>query len=177
MLCPIRVCRLSLCETGGVPVMILSAGVTQIITAAHHADGIHGVGLPPASAVVSSELQFDADGACTGVEPSNPPCSRHGKLQQLAARGLALGLSERSCVIVVGDKPVDATMITGYPELVEGVAGGPGPPTVISFGFHNHREPGDAEQLPDFLEAFVRLQTSTFIFGPFLTEHHRHLRL
>ena len=75
-------------------------------------------------------------------------------LQHLTGRGEALGLGQRSCVVVVGDKPVDAAMATGYPELVDGVAGGPGPPTVISFGFHNHRELGDAKLLPEFLAAF-----------------------
>ena len=78
-----------------------------------------------------SDKSTDArrDGACVRVEPHDPPASREGKLALLASLGEA---AERSLVLMVGDKPVDARVAKGLPPRPQGAQR-----TELSFGFFN----------------------------------------
>jgi hypothetical protein len=125
---------LELCHGLGVPVVILSAGVTQIIELAMAADGVR---LPASCTVLANSMTFDGDGdgaPCIGVTPTDPPSSRVGKLAQLSALGGTLG--SRACTLLVGDKPVDAKVAAGYPPL----QGRGGLPAVLAFGFQNSEQ-------------------------------------
>jgi hypothetical protein len=119
------VCELlTLCDAAGVLVVILSAGLEQVITAAFAHDG---VALPADCRLLTNRCVFGDGGCCVAVEPSHPPASREGKLLLL---GSLTEAAERSLVLLVGDKPVDARVAKG---LVHGTA----PRVELSFGFFN----------------------------------------
>ena len=69
------------------------------------------------------------------VEPSDPPASRVGKLALL--RSLPSDCAGRTMVLMVGDKPGDATVTCGLPPNAEAR-------TELSFGFFNERPAGDS---------------------------------
>ena len=113
---------------------------------------------------MSNELLFDGDGGgCVGVAPADhPPCSRVGKLARLASSDRAAPLLRgRDCLVLVGDKPVDARMESGLvaaraarPRGAQGAAeeeeeeeeeevGAPPPAAVVRFGYLNHRGLGE----------------------------------
>eukprot|EP00927_Polykrikos_kofoidii_P080583 TRINITY_DN7748_c0_g1_i1.p1 TRINITY_DN7748_c0_g1~~TRINITY_DN7748_c0_g1_i1.p1 ORF type:complete len:340 (+),score=53.30 TRINITY_DN7748_c0_g1_i1:99-1118(+) len=150
---------LNVCESHGIPVVVLSAGITQIIQCAFRLEGIV---LPSNSSVLANNLVFDTDGCVVDVSPSDPPCSRQGKLQYLRTVD---GLSDRPCVLLAGDKPVDALMSNGYPALVDG-----GTVASLKFGFLNESEVAD-EARKEFETAFdvVPLRGIDCSFAP-LTE-------
>jgi 2-hydroxy-3-keto-5-methylthiopentenyl-1-phosphate phosphatase len=123
----------ALCERHDVPVVILSAGIVQVIEAYCRLDEVK---LPPNCRVVANSMVFDRNGCCVHMQPSGPPCSRVGKLLRLREQsGL---LEERPCAFLVGDKPIDATMAKGYPALNGGSL-----PTTLSFGFLNDEKASD----------------------------------
>ena len=94
---------LAACTARDIPVVILSAGVAQLIKASHRVEGID---LPVESTlVIASELVFSdaTPSTCIGVSPSDPPCSRVGKLEHLETNPRAVELlAQRRCVILVG---------------------------------------------------------------------------
>eukprot|EP00927_Polykrikos_kofoidii_P080584 TRINITY_DN7748_c0_g2_i1.p1 TRINITY_DN7748_c0_g2~~TRINITY_DN7748_c0_g2_i1.p1 ORF type:complete len:351 (+),score=49.30 TRINITY_DN7748_c0_g2_i1:34-1086(+) len=149
----------NLCESHGIPVVVLSAGITQII---HCALRLEGITLPSNSSVVANNLVFDIDGCIVDVAPNDPPCSRQGKLEYLRT---VEGLSGRPCVLLAGDKPIDALMASGYPALVDG-----GTVASLKFGFLNESEVAD-EAREEFETAFdvVPLRGVDCSFAP-LTE-------
>lgn len=104
------------CQSQEIPIVILSAGISQIIHEAFKQDGFE---LPSVCRVLANDFIFDEDGRCIDVEPKDPPSSRQGKLHQLA---LAPEIVDRPCVILVGDKPVDASVGRGLPPLSSGKA-------------------------------------------------------
>ena len=142
---------LAACDAAGVPTVLLSAGVTQVIEETLLADG---VALPPSCTLLANCMLFGGEGEgsvgmdtpCVGWSPVDPPSSREGKLHQLAALEHVLG--GRPCALVVGDKPVDATVARGFPPLKGGCEGGGegGGPTVLSFGFLNEPAPSAAQR-------------------------------
>lgn len=137
---------LTLCDDARVPVVILSAGLEQAIRSAFAADGVP---LPASCHVLTNRLVFDETGSCVAVEPTNPPASRSGKLRLLQALG---HLARRSMVLMVGDKPVDASVVRGLPPLDGGEAGGGEPRAELAFGFFNHRTREHADPVEDLGE-------------------------
>lgn len=150
---------LAACDGAGVPVVILSAGIEQIIRAALKADGVR---VPESCRVLANSLVFapppETDvatrggGRCVRVAPSDPPASREGKLALL--RSLPPDCVARPMVLMVGDKPIDAKVARGLPPSA-GV-----PRTELSFGFFNERPEGDAAApaaLADWQAAFSLL--------------------
>ena len=178
---------LAACDAAGVPTVILSAGITQVIELALAADG---VALPPSCTLLANTMVFAGeeagadraaaaaaagageDAPCVGWLPEGTPSSRVGKLLQLAELGDVLG--GRRCAVLVGDKPVDATVAKGYPPAsapasASASAGGPGgfglaamppamppaPPSVLTFGFLN--SPAPTEELRGSYDAAFHL--------------------
>ena len=211
---------LAACDAAGVPTVILSAGITQVIELALAADG---VALPPSCTLLANTMVFageeagadqataaaaaaaggaaaaeggdgggggsggggggggsgaSEDAPCVGWLPEGTPSSRVGKLLQLAELGDVLG--GRRCAVLVGDKPVDATVAKGYPPApapapasapapTPASAGGPGgfglaamppampsaPPSVLTFGFLN--SPAPTEELRGSYDAAFHL--------------------
>ena len=188
---------LAACDAAGVPTVILSAGITQVIELALAADG---VALPPSCTLLANTMVFAGeeagadqataaaaaaaaaaagageDAPCVGWLPEGTPSSRVGKLLQLAELGDVLG--GRRCAVLVGDKPVDATVAKGYPpapapapapasaSASAGGAGGFGlaamppampsaPPSVLTFGFLN--SPAPTEELRGSYDAAFHL--------------------
>lgn len=153
---------LALCDEAAIPVVILSAGLEQVIRSAFAVDGVR---LPASCHVLTNTLIFEedaADGGCVAVEPTAPPASREGKLKLLG--GLSQ-LSSRSLVLMVGDKPVDAKVARGLPPLAQpplagSVAADRGNGCTraeLSFGFFNQRRPEGNDvpaRLSDWQSAF-----------------------
>jgi len=132
---------LAMCEAKGVLVVVLSAGLEQVIRAACAQDGVE---MPATTLVLTNSLIFDVMGRCVAVEPTAPPASREGKLLLL---GACDSLQSKDLVLMIGDKPVDARVARGLPAL----KGGSQPArTFLSYGFLNtEREPST---LPPNLE-------------------------
>lgn len=133
---------LSLCEASGVLVIILSAGIDQVIRAAFAQDGIalH----TSCCHLLTNRLVIDeASGRCTAVEPASPPASREGKLLLLRCASLEDALADKDLVLMIGDKPVDARVASGLPPLRsqlrgdDGRGGAAGVRSALSFGFYN----------------------------------------
>lgn len=127
---------LLLCESAGIGVVILSAGLEQVIRAAFAHDGVP---LPPSCHLLTNRLVYDEEarddgtaGRCVRVEPAGTPASREGKLLLLAS--LEREAAGRSLVLLVGDKPVDARVATGLPPCTSG------PRTELAFGFYNDND-------------------------------------
>lgn len=137
---------LALCDEARIPVLILSAGLEQVIRSVFAADGVP---IPTSCEVLTNRLVLDeVTGECVAVEPADPPASREGKLRLL---GGLQHLAQRSMVLMVGDKPVDARVARGLPPVeselaVSNVGDGGAPPTCagrreLAFGFLNERPP------------------------------------
>lgn len=133
---------LDLCEAHGIPIVVLSAGLDQVI---HEALARDGIRLPGVCRVLSNVLVFDEGGRCVDVEPKDPPSSRQGKLHLLTHM---TELADRSCVLLVGDKPVDAWVDKGLPPLVP--RGARASRSLLRFGFMNAASPAE-----DILEQYV----------------------
>lgn len=133
---------LALCDDARIPVVILSAGLEQVIRSAFAADGVH---LPASCHVLTNRLLFDKAGDCVAVEPTEPPASREGKLFLLG--GLA-HLAQRSMVLMVGDKPVDALVARGLPPLDRAI-GHSEARAELAFGLLNQRPKEHADHIAD----------------------------
>lgn len=161
---------LRLCEATGVKVVILSAGLEQVITEALAVDG---VSLPSSCHLLTNRLIFNDQDRCTAVEPSSPPASREGKLRLLASLD---ELADKDLVLMIGDKPVDARVAKGLPPL-HGFNldehSGPSARTSLSFGFLNSgHEPGSVPpSLDEWTSAFHILARNgnACTFGPLVT--------
>ncbi|KAL3916756.1 MAG: hypothetical protein SGPRY_006685, partial [Prymnesium sp.] len=127
---------LSLCKEAGVLVVILSAGIEQVIRESFRQDGIE---IPAECHVLTNTLVFDEDEVCVAVEPTSPPASRVGKLNLLKI--LSKELSTRDLVVMVGDKPVDARVTCGLSPArrEEKDRQDPTVRAELSFGFFNER--------------------------------------
>jgi len=130
------------CQQHAIPVLIVSAGISQIIEGLFEAEAIS---LPPGSRIIANTVVFDGNGVCTDVVPHDPPCSRVGKMLQLKQQS---DLRDRPCVIIVGDKPIDAKMAAAYPGVEEH------PVHAFSFGFLNSEAPDDEALIEDYSGAF-----------------------
>ena len=156
---------LALCDAAGILVVILSAGLEQVIRAAFAHDGVE---LPSGCRLLTNTLVFEdaaADqrgggGACIRVEPVNPPASREGKIQLLRSLDASDG---RTMVLMVGDKPVDARVARGLPPCGRAASDGTHgamtadrPRVELAFGFFN-QQPSDSAvpvRLSDWQAAF-----------------------
>lgn len=127
---------LNICEAHGIPVVVLSAGLAPVI---HEALAQDGITVPSVCQVLANRLIFDEEGRCKDVEPKDPPSSRQGKLHLLAH---VPELADRSCILLVGDKPVDAWVDRGLPPLVSSR----GSRSLLRFGFLNASCPAEKEQ-------------------------------
>jgi len=139
---------LELCDVSRIPVVILSAGITQVIELALLKEGVR---VPPSCRILANTLCFDEQtGVVMRVIPNDPPASRHGKLHLLTA---LKELAVRPCAVLVGDKPVDAAVARGYPSLPNSAA-----PSTLTFGFQNNSELSE-ELREDYVAAFHILAT------------------
>lgn len=137
-----------ICQSQQIPIVILSAGISHIIKEAFKQDGIQ---LPRVCQILANEFIFNEEDRCVDVEPKNPPSSRQGKLHQLA---FAPDIAERPCVILVGDKPVDASVGRGLPQLSCGKDH-----VLIKFGFLNEASPTN-QSLAEFRNSYDILPES-----------------
>eukprot|EP00930_Biecheleria_cincta_P004878 TRINITY_DN105807_c0_g1_i1.p1 TRINITY_DN105807_c0_g1~~TRINITY_DN105807_c0_g1_i1.p1 ORF type:complete len:366 (-),score=37.95 TRINITY_DN105807_c0_g1_i1:156-1253(-) len=163
---------LHLCEAAGVQVVILSAGLEQVITEAFAVDG---VALPPSCHLLTNRFIFDDQGRCTAVEPTSPPASREGKLRLLASLD---ALAEKDLVLMIGDKPVDARVGNGLPPMralkldEHSSSSERSVRSSLSFGFFNTSvEPPPPADLEEWALAFHLLARSgnACTFAPLVT--------
>lgn len=127
---------ISWCERHSVPLVVLSAGVGNVIVEV--LKQCYSPRLPPELHVVSNEMFFDAAGALTGF--SEPVLHMFNKTGASLPEELACALRRRRHAILVGDSPGDASMADGL-----------NPSTLLKIGLLNH---DIAAHLPRFQELF-----------------------